>query len=75
MTQLICICNKVTTKDVKKILSHHPHADLEDIIRITSAASSCGRCKGELTAYVEKTKQEISQKDNTGQLTLPFDFS
>ena len=75
MSQLICICNKVTTHDVKKILTQHPHADIEDIIRLTAAASSCGRCRNELIARVEEFKQELPAQKDKGQLTLPFDFS
>ncbi len=74
MTRLICLCNKVSENDVRKLFKKAPLATLSDVVQATGASASCGRCKGELIALLEGyKKQSAGNPDQNPQLTIPFD--
>ncbi len=75
MSKLICICNRVTEQEVAKVVSRYPQAELQDVINLTAASSSCGRCKTELEDVFNNLKALHSRQKNGAQLYIPFDFS
>lgn len=75
MSKMICLCNRVNAKDVEKVFTKHPQANLRDVINLTAAATSCGRCRTELEAFVEQVKSKQSTPASCPQLTIPFNFS
>ena len=74
MKQLICICNRVTYDDIEKILQQYPHAEIEEIMHLSSAGTTCGRCRRELTAKVEEIKKLLFDRKKPQQLTIPFQY-
>ena len=74
MSKIICLCNRVDSRDVEKIFSKHPHATLQDVTNLTGASTSCGRCRNELRTFVEKIKSEQPPLTPSSQLTIPFNF-
>jgi bacterioferritin-associated ferredoxin len=72
MSRLICLCNKVSNKDVSRVLSKYPQAGLQDIINLTAASTSCGRCRIELEHIVKQIK-ENNKSAPSGQLSIPSD--
>jgi len=75
MSKIICLCNRVSDKDVEKILFKYPHASLQDVMIQTAASTSCGRCRNELETFVEQLKNKQPTPVPSPQLTIPFDFS
>lgn len=75
MKQLICICNKVTYGEIKKILQQHPHYEINEVIQRTQAGLGCGRCKSELTVKVEEIKKVLNTRELPRQLRLPFPYN
>lgn len=49
----ICICNGVTEKEISQVLKKGAR-DLEDVKKFTLASSSCGRCKTEVEAILNR---------------------
>ncbi|MFW6327124.1 MAG: (2Fe-2S)-binding protein, partial [Bacteroidota bacterium] len=74
MSRLVCLCNKVTQKEIALIVSKFPHATLPDVINKTAASTSCGRCKSELQDVFKKLKSKYSSRANNSQQVIPFDF-
>lgn len=74
MSRIICLCNKVTEKEISRIVSKYPNATLSDVINKTAASTSCGRCKSELQDVFSKLKSKYSSQANNSQQVIPFDF-
>jgi len=74
MSRIICLCNKVTEKEIASIVSKYPHASLADVINRTAASTSCGRCKSELEDVFGKLKSKYSSQAEKSQQVIPFDF-
>jgi bacterioferritin-associated ferredoxin len=74
MFRLICLCNKVTEKEIARIVSKYPAATLSDVINKTAAPTSCGRCKSELQDVFSKLKSKYSTHKDRSQQVIPFDF-
>ncbi|WP_158275624.1 (2Fe-2S)-binding protein [Marinilabilia rubra] len=75
MSRIICLCNRVGGNDVEKVLSKHPQASIKDVMNLTAASTSCGRCRSELEAFIEEIKSKQPATAPSSQLTIPFDFS
>jgi bacterioferritin-associated ferredoxin len=75
MPNLICICNRVSHKDIARIVSKFPDATLPDVIVKTAASASCGRCKHELKTVYNRLKEKQNLPDKPTQLSIAFDFS
>ncbi len=67
MSRLICICNKVSEKEIRKLLKKSPLATVGDVARVSRASTSCGRCYNEMKNFIEQY-----QKKDSGQLIIPF---
>lgn len=53
----ICICNKVTDKDIK-ILVDNGVSNIEEIKKITNAGNQCGKCVHTLKEVIIEMKEE-----------------
>ena len=51
--KLVCICNCVSENEILSVLKKGAR-DLEEVKKFTYAATSCGRCKGETEAIVQR---------------------
>jgi len=51
--RIICICNGVTEKEILRILKRGAR-DLGDVKKYTLASASCGRCKPEVEALLDR---------------------
>jgi bacterioferritin-associated ferredoxin len=72
MPKIICLCNQVSQKQIQKIVQRHPSISLSELIQVSGASTSCGRCRTELKAeYLNIiTQVQANQKDAQG--VLPF---
>jgi nitrite reductase (NADH) large subunit len=63
--KLVCICNGVTETEIVNILKKGA-VKLDDVRKFTLASTSCGRCKPEVEALVERylknKKRPLQQK-------------
>lgn len=66
--KLICLCNCVSEKEILQVLKKGAK-DLEQVKRLTYAATSCGRCKGETESLI---RQYLDNKPTDGQINIPF---
>ncbi|MBN2806028.1 MAG: (2Fe-2S)-binding protein [Prolixibacteraceae bacterium] len=66
---IICRCNEVSDFEIRKFMKKHPHASFEALKLVTSAGTSCGRCKPLLQKIHERFSNEQPQNN---QLRLPF---
>jgi bacterioferritin-associated ferredoxin len=53
---MICVCNRVDGKDLKKLLRKFPDASVSELARLSGASMSCGRCGASLSVFVEKNR-------------------
>lgn len=58
--RLVCLCNHVSTLEIKKVLQAGALTTAE-IQKFTTAGTGCGRCVREIEAIVEKYRMEISK--------------
>ena len=60
---MICLCNQVHEKEIRRLIRKHPNANFEDIQRLTKAGTSCGRCKESVKSILrdELAKHPSSQ--------------
>ena len=56
--KMICICNRVDGKEIKKLLRKFPDASVNEIAKLSGASQSCGRCSSQLSAFVEKNRKQ-----------------
>ncbi|MEK7719882.1 MAG: (2Fe-2S)-binding protein [Bacteroidota bacterium] len=66
--RVVCVCNGITENEVLRILKRGAR-NLEDVKKLTSAATGCGRCKSESEAIV---KQFIESKAPDLQTNIDF---
>lgn len=67
--RMVCLCNMVSAQEIIKII-HAGAITTADIQKYTAAGTSCGRCKPEIDAIVEKYRTK-SVKDP--QLRISFE--
>lgn len=53
----ICICNKVTDKDIRTLVDNGI-CNIEEIRKITNAGNQCGKCTHTLKEVVIEMKEE-----------------
>jgi bacterioferritin-associated ferredoxin len=67
--QLVCLCNRVSTIEIRKILCTGA-ITLSDVQNFTSAGTNCGRCVREIENIIEK-HHKVAKKDP--QLRIDFE--
>ncbi len=72
MPKLICLCNEVSSQDLKKLIHREPMICLEELTQITGASTSCGRCRTELKREYLKMKEQSLDPKKHQQGILPF---
>jgi bacterioferritin-associated ferredoxin len=60
---MICLCNQVSEKEIRRLIRKHQNANFEDVQQLTRAGTSCGRCKESVKNIVrdEQTKHPTLQ--------------
>ncbi len=72
MQKIICLCNQVSQKQIQKIVQRHPSISLSELIGVSGASTSCGRCRTELKAEYLNIKTQVQAQGKHTQGVLPF---
>ena len=67
-TNVICHCFEVTEAQIINAILNDGAKNLDDVAKITSAGTACGRCKGAIQAIIDKyVKKETNEPLNPVQ--------